>query len=335
MGKLNIDINFVISYSPKFSNENINNSRVKIDFLKSVMKPNLQDSGQTSRAEKENASFNLAVSKKSHALQIKIGGASERVDHHYIIKRPLLDRHRLSSIHSHRYKPYEMRRDYNSIPHPTTPTSGVSGNLLCNKNSDLDSSPKSGGLIPITISKSGSLGPSSSVAILMPPPSRSSSPILAAAGRMTFTQSLRPNPTSTPLQSSSFTNQQKICPLAGKEVSTATLQVVGSVGVLSETHICRPNPTTINRESSRCSLNVGTPKLSQQQDLHLSTASSSARNRVRLSVSKKKAKDQLFHHLNEVIDVQVQDFHIRKNRVCKVSNNDCFNYLGNPLFFKH
>lgn len=311
----------------------MNNSRVKLDSPKSVMKPKLQEGGKTSGKEKTNNtdSFHLTVSEKSHALKIKIGGASERIDSDSIIKRPLLDRQRLSNIQSHRYKPYErLRRDYNSISHPTTPTSGVSeGNSFCNKNLNRGSPPRSRGVTPIPISKGGSLSPA---AILMPPPSRPSSPILSSAGRRTFTQ--RPKSTSsTPLQSSSFTNQKKIYPSAGKEVLNATLQVVGSVGVSIETQIRRPNPTPINRgSSSRDSFVAGTQTLSQQQDLNLSTASCLSINRARQSVSKKRAKDQLFHHLNEVIDVQVKDFQCW---VSKVNNNDCFNDLGNPLFFKH
>jgi hypothetical protein len=95
--------------------------------------------------------------------------------------------------------------------------------------------------------------------------------------------------------------------LAGKEVLNATLQVVGSVGVSIETQIGRPNPTAINRGSSRDSLVAGTQNLSQQQDLNLSTASCLSVIRARQSVSKKRAKDQLYHHLNEVVDVQVKE----------------------------
>lgn len=284
-----------------------NSSRVKLDSPKSVMKPKLQEGGKTSGKEKTNNtnSFHLTVSEKSHALKIKIGGASKRVDSDSIIKRPLVDRQRLSSIQSHRYKPYErLRQDYHSISHPTTPTSGVSeGNSFFNKNLNRGSPPRSRGVIPTPISKGGSLSPA---AILMPPPSRPSSPILSAAGRRTFTQ--RPKSTSTSLQSSSFTNQKEIYPLAGKEVLNATLQVVGSVGVSIETQIGRPNPTAINRGSSRDSLIAGTQKLSQQQDLNLSTASCLSIIRARQSVSKKRAKDQLYHHLNEVVDVQVKEF---------------------------
>ena len=279
-----------------------------MDWPKSVMKSKSQDNFEKRRSGKENTGHCLVAPKKSQQVnkqKVKIGGPSERSDHDSINVRPLLDQQRLPNIQSHRYKPYETTRRRNSILDPIT---GVSRNLLYRDDSGLALSNKSSGLI--------SVGPAVGH---MPPPSMPSSQFLAT-GNVSLNSTMRLNPeafkktTSTSLQSSSFINQKNSYPLAdGKSlygVSTASIQVVGgSAGVSNETTQFRQlDSTKINVRSSKDDPVVGTQTLSQQQqNLNISTASCPGRSRRRAScVSKKRAQNQLLHHLNEVIDIQVK-----------------------------